>query len=365
MHVTLEEIARLANTSSSTVSRVLADRPGVAQATRDRVHALATKLGYRPDFRARSLVTRRTRTVGLVTSYLAGGWYAQVLRSLSRHLTPLGYHVLVADSGLDIEEEKRNIEAMQSHRVEALFVCPVGDWNTDLNCNHLLELKLQGLPVVILGNPPNCGGLDCVYTDDVESSLALTRHLLALGHRRFGVLGHTPEIRGSRERVQGIGQAIIAAGSPPGPQSLPEPPALRICLTDIRHYDPHSMRQTVLGWLKEPDPPTALIGIGNLYALDLYGPLEDWGYQIPEDISVAAYEDDFWCPRIRPGLSVVYKNEDEVAQRALEVWMRRVKHPEAPPLLVTAPQHFIARDSTGPCPGCARPAAGFAAKGVI
>jgi LacI family transcriptional regulator len=365
MHVTLQDIARLANTSCSTVSRVLANKPGVAKHKRERILELAAKLGYQPDFRARSLVTQRSHTIGFVVSCLASLWYVDVLNLVTGHLEKLGYQLLLADSALDVEKEKRNFDTMLSHRVEALIVFPVADWFDGVSCDHLLQMKLRQFPMVIAGRIPNYGGMDFVYCDETEAGTQVTRHLLSLGHRRFGFVGHAPGNRSNRDRLDGVVQALAAAGLET--DGLPDGggPTLRVSQADIRDLRPETFVEPVRQWLAGPKPPTALIAASSRHALDLYGPLSDMGLRIPQDIAIAGFDDSRWCEAVRPALTVCFGSEHDMAFAIVETLSRRMENPGLAPVTVPLAPDFIPRASTGPVRRPARPRQPLALKGGL
>jgi LacI family transcriptional regulator len=350
MHVKLEDIARLTNTSCSTVSRVLANKPGVARHKRERILELAAKLGYQPDFRARSLVTQRSHTIGFVVSCLASLWYVDVLNRITRHYEALGYQMLIADSALDVDLEKRNFDTMLSHRVEALIVFPVADWFDEVNCDHLLQLKLRQFPMVVAGRIDNYGGFDFVYCDETDAGAQVARHLLALGHRRFGFVGHAPSNRSNRDRLEGVSQALAAAGVEP------DGAGLRVSRSDIRDLRPGTFVEPVSRWLRERQPPTAIIAASSRHALDLYGPLADGGHRVPRDVSVAGFDDARWCEAVRPPLTVCYGSEETMAHAIIETLTRRMTEPALPPVVVPLEPLLVPRESTGRAPRTALPA---------
>jgi LacI family transcriptional regulator len=363
MHITLQDIARLANTSCSTVSRVLANKPGVTKDKRERILELAAKLGYQPDFRARSLVTQRSRAIGFVVSCLASLWYVDVLNRITRRFEALGYQMLIADSALDVELERRNFDTMLSHRVEALIVFPVADWFDSVSCDHLLQLKLRRFPMVVAGRIDNYGGMDFVFCDETEAGAQVARHLLSLGHRRFGFVGHAPGNRSNRDRLQGVMHALREAGIDPDGARGGSNPALRVSETDIRDLRPESFVDPVRKWLAGPAPPTALIAASSRHALDLYGPLSDWGIRVPQDISIAGFDDARWCEAVRPSLTVCFGSEQSMAHAIMETLSRRMENPALPPVSVPLEPDFIRRASTAPAPRLAAPKRRAALKG--
>jgi LacI family transcriptional regulator len=340
MPVSLEELARLANTSVSTVSRALAGKPGVAEAKRENIRQLAQRLGYRPNQFARSLLSKRSHTLGFVTASLSNPIHMAFVSYIETAARDRGYEILIADSRDDVEREKENIDIMLRRQAEGLILFPVSDQDVGVDAAHLLELQLHHVPFVVAGQIEGYN-FDCVTSEEFDAAKRLTRHLLDLGHQRLGVVAGNPKSRVVSVRFRGIEEALSEAG-------LTSPSALR---RRTRPSElPRRWRGEVLSWLDEANPPTALICINQSLALRLIRPLKDRRLQIPGDVSLAAFGDSLWCHHAETTLTTMSPNDAEVARLIFETLMRRIDNPQAPPETRLVPQELHARESTAAPP---------------
>lgn len=374
MGMTMEKLAELTGTSMATVSRVLANKPGVAPKTRNKILRLAEELGYQPNRNAQNLARSRTQLLGYVAAELSNPGHIDFLRSVQSICKPRGYEVLVMDSARDIAREKENLDIMLQHRVDGLLVFPVSDWVATRDIDHLLRLKLKRFPFVVVGRVEGYP-FDSASSEEVESARRLTNHLIGLGHERFAFVGYSAANRCARERMEGVQMALreaglVHSGADASVQSgsrasvhnradasvdtasgasvykgYDGPPEFRFIDTD---HD--SWKQEVVSWLREPYPPTALIAGDLARALELYRPLTAAGYRIPEHASVAGFDDEYWTVEIQPSLTVCAVDEVEVARAALEILFTRMDSPEHPVMTHLVPQKLITRESTGPAP---------------
>jgi len=335
MSVTLEELARMANTSAATVSRVLNNKPGVNKKRRASIKKLAEQFGYHPNILARNLVMQRQDMLGFIASSLSNPAYIDFLHNIEASCRAQGYQVLIADSEQDVELEKQHINTMLEHRANGLLIFPVADEHQVAGYQHFLDLQLKKIPFVLIGE--NGGyNFDCVVSEEIESSSLLTRHLIELGHRRLGVVGFLPGNRCTKGRFEGVVRALK--------DHAPE------AVATLRRADgeKEAWIPEVCSWFEKEAPPTALITMNNGVALRLFRPLADMGLRIPRDVSMVTFEDEFWTELIQPSLTTSVPNNAEVARLAFFVLMERIKTPDAPPMSHFVPQTLIARESTAP-----------------
>jgi len=336
--VTLKDLAELANTSVSTVSRVLSNRPGISEKRRQSILQLARKVGYQPNQLARSLATRKTHTLGFIAASLKNPTYVDLFRRIEGQCRGQGYQVLIADSELDVDLERENVETMLRQRTEGLLILPVADHVSGVDAGHLLDLQLRRVPFVVLGKIAGYN-FDCVTSEEVESASRLTRMLLEQGHRRFGIVGVNPSNRCWMERYQGVTVALAQAGI--ANEGVGETgDRLRMLSPTEEGWIPRFK-----SWFAEPHPPTAMIATNDMLALRLYRPLSRIGLAIPGDVSIATFGNHFWCELALPSLTTCAPNEEEVARRALETLMKRIENPENPPIVQLVPQDIVSRES--------------------
>lgn len=336
MGVTIEDVAALANTSTATVSRVINNRPGVTEDTRQRVLALAEKLGYRPNRIAQSLALQRSHVLGFVAADLVSTVYIDFFRRVQHRVEKMGYQVLIADSEQSVEKEKHNLEVMRIHRAEGILIFPVHDWKIHTDIDHFLRMRLQKFPFVVIGKLDEVS-VDSVTSDEIETAQQMGRHLTHLGHRRIAFVGYEEQNRPVRERLAGIQRAMREAGT-----SIPE--EFIITLGEGWIADLCSL-------LRKPNRPTALVIINDVCSLMAHRPIAEMGLRVPEDVSIATFDNGIWTNHLKPSLTTTSENVDEIARVAMDMLFSRIEDNDRPPAQHLVPQEIIIRESTGPCPG--------------
>ena len=206
---TIRDVAREAGVSQATAARALAGYGYVSAATPGRgCQAAATTIGYRPNAVARSLVSGATRTIGVVVGDIENPFFAGAARGIADVLERDGYTLLLANSDEDLARERRAVEALHARQVDGLAVVPSsGDDGA-----HLAAILREGRPVVLLDRPISGLEADAVLVDNREGAERAVGHLAALGHRRIGLVGDSPGIVSTRERIDGYHAALAAVG---------------------------------------------------------------------------------------------------------------------------------------------------------
>lgn len=336
MAVTIEQLAALAKTSTATVSRVLNNKPGVTEKTRQRVQNVADELGYQPSRIAQNLALQKSHVLGFVAADLQNAFYTDLFRRVQRQMEPMGYQVLIADSEQNVAKEKHNLAVMRQHRAEGLIVFPVHDWKTQTELNHFMELRLRKFPFVVIGklNEVAC---DSVTNEEITSARKLTEHLLELGHREIAFIGSDLENRPVRERQRGVEAALHAARLKLKPENV----------VPHRHNE---WLANLKALLKREKRPTALVVMNDVLALIAHRAILEEGIRIPEDISMATFGNEIWTEHLRPSLTTTDVNPEAVATLAMDMLLKRMQDKELHPTQHAIPQKLIIRESTGPAP---------------
>src|SRR5690606_32193153 len=210
---TIKDVAERAGVSPSTVSRVIADHPRISRATKERVRAVMRELNYHPNAVARSLVRRRTQTIGVALSRsaeaaLANPFFPEVLRGIGSFARQARYSLTLTTATTYDEERQQCMELLTQRRVDGLIVLasriddPLVDWLAD-----------NGYPFVVLGRVPG-REVPHVNNDNTAAARRATEHLLEHGHRRIGFVGGPAELIVGVDRGGGYKPAPEAGGLP-------------------------------------------------------------------------------------------------------------------------------------------------------
>ncbi|QDZ09550.1 LacI family DNA-binding transcriptional regulator [Devosia ginsengisoli] len=204
--VRLKDIADQTGFSVNTVSLALRDSPRIPQETRATIRQAAEALNYLPNHIAKSLVSRETRTIGLVLTSITNPILTLVAQEIELRLAERGYSTLFATSNGDHHEEKKVIEMFRSRQVDGMLIYPRAHRDLD----HIRRLRQAGQPLVLLVGDMDAG-VDVVAMDTRRGSHKAMRHLLEQGHRQIGLIDGGGE-RGNFEKLDGYRQALDEAG---------------------------------------------------------------------------------------------------------------------------------------------------------
>ena len=250
--VTIREVARHAGVSSMTVSRVINDSARVSPETRSRVERAISDLGYVPSHLARGLSRRKTGTIALIVPDVENSFFPLILRGAEDVARRAGYRVILGDTRADLTLERELIEEMIAQRVEGIAIAPVSDRSR----THLRRLAKFGVPFVLIDRTVTGVDADAVLGDSVGGAQRLVEHLIALGHRRIGLIVESDEVSTARDRRRGYVQALARAG-------IPLEPELVVRST----VDPQGGFAGMQELLRLESRPTAVFTVNNLVAL--------------------------------------------------------------------------------------------------
>lgn len=307
MRVTIRDVAREANVSIATVSRVLNESGPVRAATRERVTEVAKRLRYTPSSAARSLITRQTRTLGVLLPDLYGEFFSELIRGIDRAARESGYHVLVSMSHNDRSELEAALHVMRG-RVDGLIVMA-----PDREVDELASALTRPLPSVLLNQRRNGDSHDRITVDNEGGARALVGYLLEEGHRRIGLIGG-PEANSDAEgRRRGYRAALADAGV--------EWSAELEVTSDFTEAGGFAAAARLLR-LKER--PTAVFATNDAMAVGALNAFIDAGLAIPRDISLAGFDDIPMARYLHPSLTSVRVPIQELGYRATNRVIQRL-----------------------------------------
>jgi len=331
--VTIRSVAVAAGVSMSTVSNVLSGRhEQMAVETRERVLAAIASLNYQPNHAARSLVTKRTATIGLIMSEVTNSLYPPVTVGAEEACREAGYGLLLANAD-DAESELRGVDLMRAKRVDALVIFSVS--LLDADNRQLYAAQKAGMPVVAINRClPLDAPLSAVWFDHKSGGRLATQHLIDLGHRRIAhIAGPANRMTGIHRR-EGYEAALTTAG-------IPLQPSLVASGDYSFASGEHLMRQL---W---PERPTAVFVAGDAMALGALRALSRLGVRVPDDLSLVAFGNPDFVRYATPAITTVDLPVAMAGRVAVELALRRMQRPEEKEvrLLETS---LLVRETTAP-----------------
>ncbi|HWA17776.1 MAG TPA: LacI family DNA-binding transcriptional regulator [Devosia sp.] len=204
--VRLKDIADKTGFSTNTVSLALRHSPRIPQQTRDVIQRAAAELNYLPNQIAKSLVSRETKTIGLILTDMNNPTLTHTAQAIEVALAQRGYGTLFATSNNMLSEEARAIELFRARQVDGMLIYPCNHRQLE----HIRPLRRANYPVVLLVADPDAG-IDAVCIDDRRGAYKAVRHLIDVGHRNIGIIDSAIPL-GNLEKMQGYQQALREAG---------------------------------------------------------------------------------------------------------------------------------------------------------
>ncbi len=327
----IKDIARLAEVSHATVSRALRNSPLVEPKTAERIQRIARESGYRTSAAARSLVTRRSNTVGVVVTSIADPFVAGVVSGIEDTANQHGFCVFLANSHAEPDREVSVVRSFEERRVDGIIVAA-----SRVGAQYEELLSHVQVPIVLLNNQHPSVFAHSVTIANAQASIEVTRHLIALGHRRIAYLGDAQGYQSDTERFSGYRKALRAAGLP-----------LDRRLVVRGDGKPESGRTAMARLLVLADPPTAVFCYNDLSALGAMREIRDHGLNVPHDISVAGFDDLYISEYMDPPLTTVRQPMQQMGSMAMERLLQIIASGDAGPD-VEVPGELVVRGSTAP-----------------
>jgi LacI family transcriptional regulator len=333
MSTTLEEIARQAGVSRSTVSRVMNDHPSVDQDTRARVRSVAERLNYQPNVAARSLAVGRTNVIGLVipmgvSALFTDPYFPLLIQGITSACNANEHSVMLWLA--EPEYERRTIrQVLQGGLIDGVILASA------LMEDPMLEALLRrGLPFIMVGRLPTDNQISYVDVDNVNSAREMVAYLLRLGHRRVATIaGPTNMIAGS-DRLEGYRLALRNRGLTPDPALIVE--------ADFTEEGGYVAMQRLL-----PQAPNAVFVASDAMAIGAMRALRDAGLRVPDDIAIAGFDDIPMAARTEPTLTTVRQPIQRMGSLAAETLIDMISHPHPQPRRIILPTELVIRESSG------------------
>jgi LacI family transcriptional regulator len=315
---TLEDIARKAGVSPSTVSRVLNGSKRVAEDKRALVQAAIEEVGYRPNLVARGLVRGRSMTIGVLMQDISSPFFARMVSGIEQGLDHAEYRPMFASTHWRAEDQGDESESLQlllERRVDGVIVL------ASSIPDELLRAVARQLPLIVVAR--NVPGLEaqCLSVDNEEGAYRATRYLIGLGHTRIAHLAGTPGHPDATARLAGFRRALEGAG-------LAENPDLVIA----GEFQEESGLSAVEQLLTRGEPFSAVFAANDQMAYGAMLGLFNHGYRIPTDVSLVGFDDQFLSAYTLPPLTTVRQPSTEMGRAAAEAMLRLLdgQPPELP-----------------------------------
>ena len=320
--ITIADVAKRAHVSAMTVSRVINNTATVSEITRQRVLLAMEELNYVPNSIARSLISGKTATLGLVVADLANPFFTTIARGAEDAAHSNRHRLIVCNHDDDPGKEREYIEALISARVDGMVIVPASDMSRD----NLQKLQCHHVPYVILDRLVEGVVADSIVGNNRDAAYQLTAHLLQQGHTQIAIINGPQQIYTARERFQGYLAALADHGLAMQPKFVA---SASFGPYPHKSSDSHTLSQTLKTWMNGADArPTALVAANNMVAIEVLQQLEMMQLHCPDDIALVCFEDIDPYGLLRPTVTAAAQPAYDFGRLAVKMLFERMENPD-------------------------------------
>ncbi len=330
---TIKDIARSARVSATAVSLALNNRPRIGAETRERILRIAKELNYRPNIAARSLVSRKTQTIGLIITTITNPFYAELAKGIEDKAFDLGYSIIFCSTNEDLKLEEYHINNLRSKGVDGIiFSCVKND---DPNLLPLIE---DQFPFILVNrriqDPALKKKIDYVVLDNFAGAYQAMEHLYRQGHRRIGVLAGAMDTSTATERTEGIKKFLKDHGV------RWDPALFAAC-----HYSKDRAYHATQKFIGMKLPPTAIFAENDYMALGSRDAILDAGWKIPDDMALIGFDNIGETGLKGVEITTVSHKRYEMGTLAVKVLVEKIKEgsPRMANQIILQPELIVRR----------------------
>jgi LacI family transcriptional regulator len=336
MASTLEQVAKLAGVSRSTVSRVINDHPNVRSTTKERVWEVIRECGYQPNVVARSLATNRTHIIGMVipesvTTLFADPFFPLLLRGITEACDAHQYQLLLSLLNVPTDEEEMYRRVLRSGYLDGVILA-----STPVDAPLIPNVLRDHIPMVTIGRHPHERAC-YVDGDNVGGARMAVEHLIRLGHRRIATITGRLSMNAGQDRLEGYRRALRARGIPIEQNLIAEGDFTESSgMAGIRQLLPLS--------------PTAIFIASDTMAIGALKALRRAGRRVPQDIALVSFDDIPAASMIEPALTTVRQPIERMGSIAVDLLVDALEassEEETCPHRVILPTELVVRESCG------------------
>ena len=327
-NVTSLDVARVAGVSQSAVSRVFTPGASVSQSMTDRVLAAATELGYRPNVLARSMITGKSRLIGLVVAYLDNQFYPEILEKMSTSLQQRGYHVLVFMAQQTSGNIDSVLQEILDYQVDGIVLASVA-----MSSQLAEQCDAAGIPVVLFNRAQNDDSFSTVTSDNFSGGRALANFLVAGGHERIAYIAGWEGASTQRDREAGFRAGLADHGR-------------KLFARGVGDFHTDRAADAAVEMFSGDQVPDAVFVANDHMAFAVMDVLRGrLGLSVPRDVSVVGYDDVQLAAWPSFDLTTVSQPSDEMVSKTVSALMAQIEDGETVPRRVIIQGELVVRGS--------------------
>lgn len=305
----IQEVAKMAGVSPSTVSRALNGFPGISEKTRQKVIEIAKKLNYKPNYRGQILTTKSTKNIGLLITDITNPFFPELVRGAEETASESGYTILLGNTSESIDKETSYLEFFSRGPVDGVIISA-----SRISNEHIISLAEEGLPIVVINRILEHPKISYVSTDMEKGGYIATKHLIELGHTKIAFINGPSHSEAAERRLSGYKKALAES-------------KIRYDSKLVSFNVPvaESGYKEATRLLNTEDPPTAIFTYNDLMAFGVIRAVKDLGVRIPDDLSIVGYDDIFFSSFTDPPLTTIRQPKEKLGKKAVELLLKLMK----------------------------------------
>ena len=295
--MTIKDVAKRAGVAVSTVSYALNGSPKVSEKTRRRIHKIAEDLGYEPNYTARELKTKKTKTIGLFLNDFSGPFYSELIRGIQEVVQKNGYSFIACSSFGD--EESTAVKFIREKRIDAAII-----FAPNISDKLLINAASKGVPIVVLDRKLESENIYSILINNEQGAIKAVNYLIGIGQQNLVFVSGREEAYDNRERLNGFKKAVNANG-------IEE----RILQGD---FTENSGYAAAIDLIKSKKLPDAVFLSNDEMAIGMIKCFKEYEINVPEDVSIIGFDNITVSEYITPKLTTVSHPKYELGVRAAE-----------------------------------------------
>jgi DNA-binding LacI/PurR family transcriptional regulator len=326
----IKEVARRAKVSTATVSRTINDSKKVKPSTAERVRKAIEELNFYPNTHARTLVSGRSRLLGLIISDITNPFFPELVKSFEAQAVQRAQDVIIGDTGYDQKRMSGCIRRMLERKVDGVAIM-----TSEADPVLVAELTHRKVPTVLLDTGKDGSGCANISVDYAQGIHEAVEHLVSLNHRRIAFIAGPLNLHSARMRQQAFLKGLKTAGITVG-EGIIEKGNHRIEGGTI----------AMQNLLRLPRPPSAVMASNDLTAIGALSAIYHAGLKVPDDISIIGFDDISFAQLTQPPLTTVVLSRTQLAITAFAALDRLIRKEDTNGVDYRIPTHLIVRAST-------------------
>lgn len=330
MTVTIKDVAKLANVSISTVSRVINDSKPVSEEVKKRVLEVIKETGYTPNPVARSLVMKKSRLIGVIVPNIGSFYTGELLNAMEEIAKTYEYEIILCNSYSEVDQEIKFMNLLKTKQVEAIVFITY-----KIREEHKEFFNNNKIPVVLINRYSDDLDVLAVTVDQFNASYEMTKYLISQGHKKISLVrnGGKDDVF-MNDQYRGYKKALDEHNIDVNPDFTLD----GLYNIDLAH-------EAVSKMLDKDDKPTAIFATSDLNAIGAINAANDKGLSVPDDISVVGYHDTKIASLFRPKLTVISQPIYDIGAVAIRMLIKKIKGEELRDDVMILPHQLVVRDS--------------------